>query len=264
MVYKTTSLKPVIARVIRGTGLTDMTYADDILEWIGEGLNRMMIRWRLEKTHKVLEIKNHSAKLPCGLVSIAAVIHNGRRLRKGTSSIDVRVKSWRDVKGDIDSYFVTDTTIKAEDLNAQNYQLLRGDNIKQVDTQEGSPYYDLQYDHIKTSFCDGCVTICYTVSPVDKEGYPLVPDLEEARAALFWYVCSMLCFTGYKLPDASLDFKYCDAKATQYFRKAKNIIKNPSTDEKEAQVQLLNNLIPPSNYYQSFFIGGEQVKLVHK
>jgi len=266
MVYKTTSVKPIIGRVIRNTRMTDMTYADDILEWIGEALNRMMIRWRLEKTHKVLTVSNHSAPLPCGLVSLAAVVYNGYRLRKGTGSIDVRIKAWRDVEGDIDSYFVTDTNIKAEDLNAQNYTILRGENIKKDTTLSTGfgEYYDLQYDTIKTSFEEGEITICFTKSPVDKEGYPLVPDLEEAREACFWYVCSKLVFSGYTLPNAEMTYSYCDAKATQFFRKAKNIIKEQSEDEKEATVQLLNNLIPPQHYYETFFIGGEQRKYVDK
>jgi hypothetical protein len=262
MVYKTTSIKPIIARIIRNTRITDMTYADDMMEWIGEGLNRMMIRWRLEKTNKVLEIKNHSAKLPCGLVTLNAVIANGQRLRKGTSSIDVRIKNNIVSTDDLATYFVHDTTIKPEDLNQQNFQLLRGEDIKMEASLLIGAFYDLQYDYIKTSFCDGYVTIAYTVAPVDKEGYPLAPDLEETREALFWYVCSRLCFTGYKLPDPSMDFKFCDKQATKFFRKAKNIIKEQSVDEKEAQVQLLNNLIPPDNYYSTFFMSGEQRKYV--
>lgn len=259
MVYLTTSIKPIIARVIRNTRITDMTYADDMMEWIGEGLNRMLIRWRLEKTHKVLEIKSHSAKLPCGLVDLSAVIYKGARLRKGTSSIDVRIKKTVSEE-ELSTYFVHDTNITAEDLNTQNYQLLRGDDIKQVSTTEGPAFYDLQYNYIKTSFETGFITIAYTIAPIDKEGYPLAPDLEEAREALFWYVCSRLCFTGYKLPEPSMDFKYCDFKATEFFRKAKNIIKTQSVDELEAQVQLLNRLIPPDNYYTTFFMNGQERK----
>jgi len=191
-VYKTTSIKPLIARAIRNTRIIDMTYADDIMEWIGEALDRCMIRSRLEKTYKVLTISNHSAKLPCGLVSLSGVIYNGRRLRKGTSSIDVRIQ--KVPISELKSYFVTDTEIQAEDINSQNINLLRGGNIVKVDSTElQDNFYDLSYNYIKTSF---------------------------------------------------------------------KIIKAESTDEKENQVQLRNNLIPPDNYYESFFTGGEQRKFV--
>jgi hypothetical protein len=260
-VYKTTSIKPLIARVIRNTRIIDMTYADDIMEWIGEALDRCMIRSRLEKTYKVLTISNHSAKLPCGLVSLSGVIYNGRRLRKGTSSIDVRIQ--KVPISELKSYFVTDTEIQAEDINSQNINLLRGGNIVKVDSTElQDNFYDLSYNYIKTSFKEGQIIVCYKVAPIDSEGYPIAPDLEELREGVFWYVCSKLVFTGYKLPNSDMTYAYCDAQATKFFRKAKNIIKAESTDEKENQVQLRNNLIPPDNYYESFFTGGEQRKFV--
>lgn len=267
-VYKTTSIKPIIARVIRNTRITDMTYADDIMEWIGEALDRCMIRWKLEKTHKVLEITNHSAKLPCGLVTLNAVLFKGHRLRKGTSTIDVRIKPVRNAD-ELNTYFVTDTTIQAEDINSQNIDLLRGVNIVESNSisQDSSEHpshhwYDLKYDYIQTSFREGCITIAYRIQDIDAEGYPLAPDVEELREGIFWYVCSKLVFTGYKLPDASMDFKFCDAQSKLYFRKGKNIIKHESEDDKENQIQLRNNLIPPDNYYHDFFINSEQRKYV--
>lgn len=261
-VYKTTSIKPIIARVIRNTRMTDMTYLDDTMAWIGEGLDRCMIRWKLEKTHKELTISNHSAKLPCGLVTLNAVIYKGHRLRKGVNSIDVRIKKLKSPE-DLQSYFVNDTTIQAEDINSQNITLLRGGNIKELeDSLVHHHFYDLKYDYIQTSFKEGCITIAYRVQDIDEEGYPLAPDLEELREGLFWYVCSKLVFSGYKLPDARMDFDYCDKKALQFFRKAKNIIKEESEDDKENQIQLRNNLIPPDNYYNHFFINSEQRKFV--
>lgn len=266
-VYKTTSIKPLIARVIRNTRITDMTYADDIMEWIGEGLDRCMIRWKLQKTSKELFISNHSAKLPCGLVTLNAVIFKGHRLRKGLNTIDVRIR--RTPEDQLTSFFVTDTTIQAEDINSQNIDLLRGVNIVEPAFNEGdrdnspeSHFYNLQYDYIKTSFKSGCITIAYRTQDIDAEGYPLAPDVEELREGIFWYVLSRLCITGYKLPDPSMDFKFCDAQAIKFFRKAKNIIKSESEDDKENQIQLRNNLIPPDHYYESFFIGAEQRKYV--
>ena len=263
MVYLQTSVKPVIGRVIRNTRMTDMTYADDILEWIGEALNRMLIRWRLEATYKVLDIKDYSATLPCGLVTLNGVLYNGCRLRKGTASYDVRIGSWSELVENQESYFVHDTTIQSTDINAQNYTLLRGQDLKQVSTADSSNFYQLQYGTIKTSFKEGQIVIFYKIAPVDKEGYPLVPDLEEARQALFWYVCSMLAFSGYKLPNPEHNYEFCEFRAEKFFRKAKDIIKEQSEDEKEATVQLLNNLIPPPNYYESFFAGGEQSKYTY-
>lgn len=263
MVYTTTSIKPVIGKILRDTKLTDMTYADDIIEWVGEAMERMLIRYRLGKTHKKLEITNHSHKLPCELVTLDAVFYKGMRLRKGTSSVDVRVTSWDAVKNELDTYFISDPTVTPENVNTQNYSLVRGEDIKyQQVPLSTSDFYTLKYDYIETSFTEGDVIICYTKRPVDEFGYPMIPDLQEARDAIFWYVCSKLVFTGYKLPDPVATFEFCDDKATTFFRKAKNIIKTQSEDEKESMVQVLNNLIPPAHYYETFFMGAEQRKYV--
>lgn len=263
-VYQLETVKPIIGRIIRTARLNDLTYADDIIEWIGEAQNRLLIKWRLPKTHKELTIKDHAAKLPCELAALDAVIYNGVRLRKGTSTIDAKAIHWNKAVDNIMSYFVSDTTIQPADLNSQNISLLRGLNIKQLETSiDTRHFYDIEYNYIKTSFKDGCIVICYKVKPLDKEGYPVIPDIEEAKSAVFWYICAQLCFTGYKLPNPKHDYDYCDAKAEKFFRKAKNIIRTLSEDEKESAVQLLNNLIPPANYYNTFFISGEQRKYVN-
>lgn len=265
MVYRGTTVKPVIANIIRTARLRDMTYADSMLEWIAEGLNRMRIRWRLEKAYQVVTVKNHLAPLPCGLVTLSAVIYNGGRLRKGTSSVDSRVLPWKHVENDLASYFVTDTTIQAEDINSQNINLIRGVNIKQADQYVLDPkeFYQLKLNHIQTSFKEGTIILCYTKQELDKDNYPLIPDIAEARTALMWYVLAQLCIGGYKLPDPKMDHDYCDARAEKFFRKAKNIMRTLSEDEKESAVQLLNNLIPPQTYYEEFFAGAEQRKYVH-
>ena len=140
--------------------------------------------------------------------------------------------------------------------------MYKGSNITQsTNALTNADYYDLQYNYIKTPFEKGTIIIAYTKQPVDDEGYPLVPDIEEARAALFWYACMQIRITGYvfAIPEMN-NLTYLEERATKYIRKAKNIIKEQSEDEKESTKQLLNNLIPPSNYYETFFMGGEQRK----
>lgn len=252
-----------MGKILRDTRITDMTYADDFIEWIGEGLNRMLIRWRLDPKHMVLEIKNHEAKLPCGLVTLNGVIYNGQRLRRGASEVDVRIKSWNS-QTNVDSFFQLDPTVTPENVNDMDYRMVRGLNLQQITTVNQVDFYQLRYDYIKTSFKEGCIILLYRKMDTDKEGYPLVPDLQEARDALFWYVCSKLCFTGYRLPDPKMDFEYCDNKAELFFARAKKVIKAQSIDEKETAVQMLNNLIPPDNYYETFFQNAEQRKYVNK
>lgn len=264
-IYNTTSVEPTIAKIIRDTRLQDMSYANDLIEWIGEAVDFMRINYRLPKAYKVVTVKNHIVELPCGIATLDAVWYNGGRLRRGTSTIDPRFKAWKEVKDtDLGTYFYTDTNIKPEDVNQVNSILYRGDTIKQDTADDSSTaFYLLEYNTIKTSFKSGTIVLFYKVRNLGPDGYPLIPDVAEAREAILWYVCSKLLFTGYKLP-IDIDFKACESRASMYFRRTKNIIKEPDQDEKEAALQLLNNLIPPQHYYETFFTGGEQRKFVNK
>lgn len=266
MIYKSVSIESVISRVIRNLRITDTSYANDILEWINEGLDRMRVVYRLNRDYKVLNINNHSCLLPCGLVTIDAVVYNGNRLRKSTGCLDFRIEPWKVVNNDnIISYFQTDPTDPSHtnpNGNAQNYGLIRGFDLKQVSIQHISESYYTQLDYIKTSFEKGTIILFYKKRPVDDKGYPLVPDVEQAKEGLFWYVAGKLVMSGFTLPDPRMDYEYCEQKALKLFKQAKNIIKLPSVDERESELQFRVNLIPPSNYYQNFGLNGEQPKFI--
>jgi len=252
MIYLSKSLKPVVAKIIRDTRLTDMTYMNDVLDWIAEALLFMEIKWRLEKTYKELIVTNHNAKLPCELAQLNAVQYNGCRLRKGIGTRDVRVKELA-TSAVLSSYFVHDTAIKTTDLNAQNYIILRGQDINLATSNSAGDFYNLHYNNIQTSFKEGTIIIYYRKRDVDKDGYPMIPDSVNVREAIFWYVCSKLLFTGYKLP---LPFTYdqLEEKANTFLARSRGEQTMQSEDDKETMLQMHSSLIPPDNY-NTFFEG---------
>lgn len=264
MIYNYCSSAEVIADLISRTRMTDATFADDILEWLKSGLNMMRVRNMLQPDNRVLEIHDHVTKLPCGLVNIDGIFYNGQRLRLGTGVIDTRVSPFIKLKGDFDSYFTSDTTSDGYTDNAQNYLLLRGDDLKlNTSLLCENDYYIPYPNHIQTSFEEGCIQLFFRKMPTDKDGYPLIPDEENTKFALFWWLMGNLALAGYKHNDPKMDWDYCEAKFTHYAREGKGIIKYWSTDKKEAVKNLTCNLIPPSGYYNTFFVGGEQPKYVN-
>jgi hypothetical protein len=265
MQYTTTSIEGIIARIIRNTRITDMSYADDIYEWIGEGVDNLRIKSRLPRDHHIVKIKNHKEKLPCGLVSIDGVVFNGKRLRYGFSIIDPKAQDriWKKTQSDSSSYFVTDTA-----SNQQDYNKIKGLDLKQVNDWNTDHYYFIEMGYIKTSFKETTdadqLVIFYKKTAVDDKGYPLIPDLEDAKEALFWYVTGKLVFSGFKLADPRHDYSFCDNKATIHFRKAKNEIKRLGIDEKESMLQSWVSLIPPTHFYDNFFTGMEQPQQLYR
>jgi hypothetical protein len=264
MVYHYTSCEPIIAEFLATSKLTDSSYADDLLVWLKQAMNLMRVRNMLTPTTCVIEVHNQIGKLPCGLVHMDGLYYNGFRLRKGTGVIDSRVcKDSHLVENDYQSYFVSDPEDEGYINNSQDYRLIRGLDLKQANGECPTDDYYLPYpNHIQTTFEDGCVILFYRKMSTDKEGYPLVPDEENVRQAIFWWLMGRLTISGYKHPDPKMDYDYCEFKYKQYARAGKNVVKYWSIDQRQAIVDLTINLIPPQGYYDRFFVGGEQTKRV--
>jgi len=293
MIYQTTSSEEIIGRIFRSTRITDITLADDIIEWIGEAYGRMLIKWRLPKAYLKLTVDEFKVKLPPNLKSLDAIYYNNNRLRYGMSDTSPEIRPWAGFQDQVDTYFATDTTssyhTEANEPSTQDsqyytdyvsanpqissvllsgnepsYGLARGLDLKMLTNIQTYDYYVVENGYIKTTFEYGDIWIFYKCLPLDERGYPMIPDIEEFKNGLFWYILSMLNMIGVKLNDPKMDYEFCEYRAERFFRKAKNIIKTMSTDEKEAMLQMWINLIPPSNYYSTFFNNAEQPKYVSK
>jgi hypothetical protein len=221
-----------MTRVIRNCRLHDAVYADDIYEWIHEAVGRLEIKWRLPKKFKCITVTAHTAELPCELASIDAIIYNGCRLRYGSTDLSPEAFPLTEINPTtLPSYFQTDPTDPAY-KNTQDFTLLRGVDLKQVDfTGYSAEFYQLEPGFIKTSFHDGEIYLFYKYRKMDKEGLPIIPNIEEAKEAIFWYVAGKLVFSGVQLPDPRIDYGYCDNQATKYLRLAKNHIKQMTNDQ---------------------------------
>jgi hypothetical protein len=267
MVFNYTSCEGIIAELISRTKMTDSTYADDLLVWIGQGLNMLRVITMLQPATKEVEIRGGVGELPCNLVYLDGIAYNGARLRQGTGIIDTRVCKDGEtlINEDFDSYFVSDPTDEGYINNSQDYRLIRGLDLKQASSYGStSDYYLLFPNHIQTSFLEGTIVVFYRKMATDKRGYPLIPDDENIRFALFWWLMANLTFGGYKHADPKMDYDYCEAKFKHYGRLGKNKLKEWTIDRRQAVLEMTVSLIPPMGYYDSFFIGGEQAKGIRK
>ncbi len=111
--------------------------------------------------------------------------------------------------------------------------------------------YFTELDYINTSLCDGTVRIFYKAIPVDEEGYPLIPDNEDYKEALYWYVRAKMIGCGF----IDRVFKYTDCMEWYniHANKAIGQIKYPSIDQMETKIEISTRLILPDNYFESFF-----------
>jgi hypothetical protein len=106
-------------------------------------------------------------------------------------------------------------------------------------------------DWLNTSIKDGEVRLYYYALPVDFNGLPLIPDNEDYKQALYYYVRAMMLGSGYE--DKMFSYEQLMQHFEIHAARARNQIRYPSTDMKEQQIKTQVRFIPPANYWENFF-----------
>lgn len=259
MIYTSVSIKSVIAKFLRNTRLSDSSFMDDLLEWIPEAMGMMQTRVVLKPLYKELTIKDYSAKLPCGLVELDAVAYNGRRLREGsTVGHVVNMPSIFNAANGTVTVYVSDSDVLIENHLSTK---LSGDDLKVMEISSEA-FYKLQLDYIQTSFKEGKVVIYFLQMPVDCDGYPLIPDNENYKEALYWFLLTKAIEAGYEHP--LFDWNHCwNMWEHIYAPRAVNEIRYPSVDGMERLLQSTVRLVPPTHFYTDFSTGAEQYQEIN-
>lgn len=253
MIYKSVSIKEVIGRVIRNTRLTDTGFIQDMNEWIPEAMGYMKTNMSLSPRWEDINIDYYKAKMPCGLDTLIAVTYNGYRLKANS---DVRNYDSRKLPITDDTVFISDKSLSVVTDNPVNPTNITYSQLKiDIRTVKGMPEsggtYYTEMDFINTSICTGTVRIYFLGIPTDEEGYPLIPDNENYKQAIYWYVRGQMIGCGYADPV----FKYADcvSQFELYAARAIGEIIHKTPDEAETIYRANTRLILPDNSFDSFF-----------
>jgi hypothetical protein len=266
MIYKSCSIEEVIARIIRNTRISDASFIIDMNEWIPEAMGMMKTQYQYSPAFKDIEINFHKGKLPCDLVSLLAVEYEGCRLNY--SSTVKHYKTGPAINKEVPTVpvFVSETVAQSHTYTEEETPETKGNpvthnNIVWKASVEGlkaalalplsSHWYQTEMDWLNTSICDGTVRLYYYAIPVDDNGLPLIPDNEDYKQALYYYVRAMMVGAGYD----DKTFKY--EQLLQHFElhaaRAIGQIRYPSLDMKEQQIKTQVRFIPPANYSENYF-----------
>lgn len=265
MIYKTVSAKAVIAKVYRDLKPTTDNWVGDAVEWIGEALEYIGYFTGLEKKAMVLKVENYRTLLPCELVDIIQVEHNGSALPYGTDTAGYdlpnapRTTSPQPYgESEVATAGVFQTDVMADPQGSEAFYQRR--DVKNTQ-YSGSEYYVINPDYLQTSFESGEVKIHFTAYPVCEDGYPKVPDNIYYKQALEWYIIRQMLMGGYTHPF--LNWQVADAKWGQYCISAQNDAAYPSIDKVETFKNMWVRMIPNINAHSDFFIGNNtQERLV--
>lgn len=250
-VYQATSIKEVLGRIIRSSSLKNAELISRMDEWIPEAMGYMHTRHSFVKRWQLVRVRFHRGKLPCDLSHILAVEWNGYRVpvSRSTRAFNAPVpvpSSTNDL-----TLFGTLLTQRAGNIEEGGYitetQLYALNGLP----ESSGVFYYWELGSLTFSLCDANVIVHYKALPTDDEGFPLIPDNEDFKQAIYWYCRGQLIGAGFK--DVVFTYRDCEERFEKHAARAKGEISYPSVDEMDATLQLNDRFLLPENWANSFF-----------
>lgn len=246
---KTISLKNVISKVYSGLNIKDESQYINIIEWLGEAISKIKTDAQLESVCTTLCIDNHRAELPCDFMYLSEVDYKGFQLTK--ASANHLVKTNHDNIGIYNQYDYVDKRLDGLKniayCKGQKYEFIGGDS------------FTIDKGWFKTSFFKGDVKITYKRLPVDDEGFPLVPEEESYREALFWY-CAWKYFFIRKIEANGNEFNKFNNLSLEAEQKWHWYCGQAGAESLMPDLYMLENikrnfltLVPKADSFQTFF-----------
>jgi hypothetical protein len=259
-VYKTVSVNEVIARVLRNTRLQDASYIDDIIEWISEAMFQMKSEHVLVPKKLKLTVEFHYASLPSDLDSIECIAYNGKRLFEGgpgltTTPTSNSTEVYKTVVG---SYAPGGSLDTGEDIETVKLYPDPQSFLVAVDANNAtSPeWYRRTAKGLEFSIEDGEVYLYYWAYELDCDGYLLIPDVDEFKEAIYWYVRMKLIESGWQ--DPVMQYRDVMFKWEQLGPRGANAVAQSTPDEEARMTRNLIRLITPDNWKSGFAINGPE------
>lgn len=245
MQYQYTSLKDVIGNVIRNTRIQDSSFIADIHEWLYEAMDMLETQNTLEGKWEKISIDFHKGKLPCGLRWIDAVEVNGHRLQEGRGSRPVE----KSKPVSYNNLFIS-TVSKVDTINSHSQYVSEIQKVQQLAANRNEYYYT-EMGIINTSFCDDEITVYYRGVKVDEDGFPMIPDNQNYKQALYWYCRAMMIGAGFE--DKIFTYVHCFEQWEKiYGPRATAEIRMPSPEQMQHRINTFVRFLPDPAYYDNF------------
>lgn len=247
MVTHYSSIKEVLAKIVRDTRVQDPSYIEDAKEWIPEALALCKSRHQHLFKFEDIDVRFFRAPIPCDLVTLSGVEYCGQRLpfsaimRHPRHSVAGRTEAGPTI---LRSVPVQETVGDHQFYSSSVEQLetLGWDNEHFYTTEPGS---------ILTSFETGSIRVHYKGLATDEDGLPLIPDNGHLKEAIYYYVRAKMIGAGW--PDPVYNIGYLEQQFERIARRAINDMNKWTVDRAEAVLRNSVSFNPPANYWAGFF-----------
>ena len=227
------SLKAVLWKVMNNPLAADLTY-DLAAEYAIEGIK--LIGAPLSLVNIVsppIQLQSHKAALPINIVDLKQVRY----------------------------------MVSSDDDNACKIALTRAtDSFHNSCSQKDcDSTYIAQQGIITTGFKDGFIEVAYEALPIDKDGFPLIPNNVKVLLAIEFYILERFLFPLYtigKITDKA--YHVISQKKDWYMGAANTNMQIQSYDHVESIMNGINRIIINSNAHSNFFKGMDKKERIKK
>lgn len=237
MIYNYTNVREVIEGLYRDYGHQEELDLWDMVEWCGEALDLIGAHQQYVTIVQDWNVCDYRYALPCNLISINQISYEGYPLKYAAGHF-----------GPASNASDNTATLNGTTVDDANFPQNGGDEIV-MDHR-----YYINDAYIVTSFEEGCVTVSYTGTKVDEDGFPMIPDEVTYKKALKAYCQMMLDRKDWRRQRLS-EAVYRDSQRDWewYVRSARGKAQMPNIDKMESIKNQWVRLKPNQNAYNSFF-----------
>jgi hypothetical protein len=281
MIYKTTSVKRVIAKVFTDLDLQEGEHRiADMIEWAGEALEKIGAFPSFENKitgrdgDPLLPLNNYITALPCDFHTVIQVSFSTSAdgpfypMRYTTGNFDMgnQTPTVSDKADPVPStanivmlamtlydwdYDTALTRVNSDPLLKSKMKAILNlgtTKIDQVGNQQPlvTDYvYMISSSYLKTNVRDGYIMMAYQAVPTDDEGYPMIPDDADFLEAIYWYITMKLLYPQWKQGSVR-DQVYYDARRSWNYncKKAYGNAMMPNIDQLESIKNSWLRLVP--------------------
>lgn len=233
---KYTSVHEIISKVYRDMGMQDEINIASAVEWAGEAIELIGAPFHLTERVEHLAVENYRAKLPCDLHYVQTV-----KGCPGELSTDTCFKPSTDAY--LPMRYSTDL-----------FHHWYCDSDHFCDPASASLTYKLNDDYINPNFEKGHVLISYMGIPIDKDGFPKIPDDIKFKEAVAGHIEWRLAFIKWmsgKMPAGV--YQKLEQDRNWYIGAAQTRAQMPSIDMLEPIKNNWIRLIPKINQHSDGF-----------
>ena len=290
MIYKMTSSKAVIAKVIADLGLNETEIPiTDIKQWIGESLMNIGSVNQLDHKVEVIPINGYQAKLPCDLERLNSVAYSTCDcggwipMKKSTGTFSVYdkkdncdccnmiihddvliplVKNLHNLTKDKDALEILNkdtNTRQTLSTLINNYTVCSKNGRLQHTSFNGTnfsytPQYDVKPGYLISNVPEGYAKISYHAIYTDEDGMPMMPDVQSYFEACFWYCAQKILYIKYIKGEVHRQL-WIDAKNSYNFYRKQAYAESlmPNQDDLSNIKYTWNTLVPEIDEERTFF-----------